>query len=87
MAKRAGKYQKGTVRRRCEAAPQRDTGKQIGIDPEIEFRLALAAGSAGEVEHGIGAAEQIGLRGDEGAEIALDPFGAVWPRPRMSVTT
>ena len=67
------------MRRRCEAAPERDTGKQIGIDPEIEFRLALAAGGAGEVEHGIGAAEKGGLCGDEGAEISLDPFGAVWP--------
>ena len=67
------------MRGRCEAATQRDTCKQIGIDPEIEFRLALAAGGAGKVEHGIGAEEKAGLRGNEGAEIALDPFCAVWP--------
>ena len=31
------------------------------------------------MEHGIGAAEQVRLRGDEGAEISFCPFGAVWP--------
>ena len=60
-----------------KAAPERDAGEQIGVQPKVKVCLAFTADGAGQVDDDIRAGEDFRPVGNQPAKVALNPLTLV----------